>query len=151
MREDKLSTLSCPNAKPNKRDSQMLLTRHRIHTKLESDKAFSVTVAKLSSPTTFGMHTMLCTMCRLKSLPSNSSTLYHDESLVFCICLVDATVDATDEHSIMKHLRRYVTSTPCWLVVNKIDLMPRMSPGDRSHLRQRIVHRKARTGLGRSW
>jgi ribosome biogenesis GTPase A len=49
-------------------------------------------------------------------------------------------VDATDpEHSAIKRLRECIgKKTPVWIAINKIDLVPRMSPGDTRKLRMRI-------------
>lgn len=52
-----------------------------------------------------------------------------------CICVVDST-DA--EHSAMKNLRRSIGKTPCLLVLNKIDLVPRMIYHDVRVLEHRI-------------
>lgn len=55
----------------------------------------------------------------------------------FGMCV--AVVDATDpEHSAMKKLRQCVGKMPCWLVLNKVDLVPRMSRGDVWALRKKI-------------
>ena len=54
------------------------------------------------------------------------------------MCLV--VVDATDpEHSAVKHLRRIIgKKTPVWLVINKIDLLPKMDPYICQKLSRRI-------------
>lgn len=52
-----------------------------------------------------------------------------------CIMVVDST-DA--EHSAMKGLRNCIGKTPCWLVLNKIDLVPRMNHHDVNLLGGRI-------------
>lgn len=57
----------------------------------------------------------------------------------FGLCIL--VVDATDpEHSAMKHMRRSVGKTPCWLVMNKVDLLPRMNEYDVANLRRRVEH-----------
>ena len=56
----------------------------------------------------------------------------------FGLCIV--VVDATDpEHSAMKKLRKTIGKTPCWLVINKVDLVPRMSRFDLSTLQKKIA------------
>jgi 50S ribosome-binding GTPase len=53
------------------------------------------------------------------------------------LCLL--VVDATDsEHSALKHVRRLIGKTPCWLVLTKIDLLPRCHTGDVRALTKRI-------------
>jgi GTP-binding protein EngB required for normal cell division len=53
-----------------------------------------------------------------------------------CIMVVDAT---DPEHSAIKKLRDCIgKKTAVWIAINKIDLVPRMSPGDQRQLRMRI-------------
>jgi 50S ribosome-binding GTPase len=53
------------------------------------------------------------------------------------LCLL--VVDATDpEHSALKHVRRLIGKTPCWLVLTKTDLLPRCHDGDVRALAKRI-------------
>ena len=53
------------------------------------------------------------------------------------LCLM--VVDCTDsEHTAIKNLRKIVQWQPVWLVFNKMDLLPRLSPQDQHRLRQRI-------------
>jgi GTP-binding protein EngB required for normal cell division len=53
----------------------------------------------------------------------------------FCILVVDAT---DPEHTAVRNLRQCVGSTPVLLVLNKIDLLPRMTDGDRFALQSKI-------------
>ena len=55
----------------------------------------------------------------------------------FGMCL--AVVDATDpEHSAIKNLRRCIGNLPCWVVLAKKDLVPRMDENDTKFLKHRI-------------
>ena len=48
-------------------------------------------------------------------------------------------VDSTDaEHSVVKNLRRSIGKTPAWLVLNKVDLLPRVTRFDIRNLAKRV-------------
>jgi ribosome biogenesis GTPase A len=63
----------------------------------------------------------------------------------FCLAVVDAT---DPEHSAIRNLRQVIGSTPCMLVLNKIDLLPRMTERDRKYLHRRVEKASTRFVLG---
>jgi GTP-binding protein EngB required for normal cell division len=62
----------------------------------------------------------------------------------FGLCIT--VVDAKDpEFTAVRGLRRAIGSTPCILVINKVDLLPRMSERDMRFVRARVEGRGVRT------